>query len=127
MAKKQWDITAVPDLVKQIYNQVLERDPDNVGLISYGCALNRGESSVRDVVGAIGLSQEYADRFITPNTIADGVKLCYNHFLARDADPDGLASQEQLALAQGMDAVITGMIGGDEYTQRFGDDTTPHP
>ncbi len=55
MAKK-WNIDEVPALVSHIYRAVLERDWDSVGLIIWGCSLNRGELSVREVVRHVALS-----------------------------------------------------------------------
>ena len=123
---KQWNINAVPGVLEQLYKQVLERDVDPVGQIFFGCQLVRGELSVRDVVRDVGLSQEYTARFITPDTVQNAVQLCYQHFLARPADPGGLAAWEQVAQTQGWQAVIIGLVNSAEYTTRFGDDVVPH-
>jgi hypothetical protein len=123
---RAWDLTVLPVVLDQLYQQVLERQVDPVGLIGWGCLLSRGEQSMRDVVRNIGHSQEYHDRFIAPLTTADAVRACYRHFLAREADPGGLQFWEGVATQQGFLPVIDGIVGSDEYTNKFGDDQVPH-
>lgn len=120
------DLTVLPAVLDQLYQQVLERQVDPVGLIGWGCSLSRGEQSMRDVVRNIGHSQEYHDRFIAPLTIADAVRACYRHFLAREADSTGLQFWEGVATQQGFLSVIDGIVDSEEYTSKFGDDQVPH-
>jgi Phycobilisome Linker polypeptide/Domain of unknown function (DUF4214) len=123
---KHWDFQEIPALVKQLFNQVLERDPDTPGLIAYGSVLSRGEWSVRDAVRSMGLSDEYRDKFITPLTTADAIRKCYKHFLAREADLPGLEAWEIFAVANGFRKVIDSFADCDEYSERFGNDQVPH-
>ena len=129
---KQWDSHEVPHLVNQIYQQVLERSVLNgdgnstdSGLMYYSDKLRRGEMSVRDVVRALGLSQEYAQRFIIPNTNANAVRFCYKHFLAREPEEKGLTYWTQQSMIGEWPVVIKGLVDSDEYTERFGDDVVP--
>jgi Phycobilisome Linker polypeptide/Domain of unknown function (DUF4214) len=129
---KQWDSHEVLHLVNQIYQQVLERgvlraDGNSVdsSLMHYCDKLRRGEMSVRDVVRALGLSQEYAQRFIIPNTNANAVRFCYKHFLAREAEEKGLNYWAQQSMIGGWPVVIKGLVDSDEYTERFGNDAVP--
>lgn len=129
---KQWDSHEVPYLVSQIYQQVLERgilnaDGGNTDadLMYYGDKLHLGEMSARDVVRALGLSQEYAQRFVIPYTNADAVRLCYKHFLAREPEEKGLNYWTQQSMVGGWSLVVKGLIDSDEYTERFGDDAIP--
>jgi len=129
---KQWDSHEVPYLVSQIYQQVLERgilnaDGGNTDadLMYYGDKLHLGEMSARDVVRALGLSQEYAQRFVIPYTNADAVRLCYKHFLAREPEEKGLNYWTQQSMVGGWSVVVKGLIDSDEYTERFGDDAIP--
>ncbi len=129
---KQWDSHEVPYLVSQIYQQILERgilnaDGGNTDadLMYYGDKLHRGEMSVRDVVRALGLSQEYAQRFVIPYTNADAVRLCYKHFMAREPEEKGLNYWTQQSMVGGWSVVVKGLIDSDEYTERFGDDAIP--
>ena len=130
---KQWDSHEVLHLVDQIYQQVLERSILNAdgnstdsGLMYYSDKLRRGEMSIRDVVRALGLSQEYAQRFIIPNTNANAVRFCYKHFLAREPEQEGLDYWTRQAESQaGWPSLIRNLIDSDEYTRRFGDDNVP--
>ena len=82
--------------------------------------------TVREIVKELGLSQEHRDRFLTPNTDTDAVKVCYKHFLARAPDAQGLQYWTQQAESQaGWPSLIRNLIDSEEYTRRFGDDTVP--
>lgn len=124
---KNWNLNEVPNLVSNIYRRVLERDWDPVGLIGWGSALDRGEMSVREVVRCCALSQEHMDRFIRPNSVAEAVKICYRHLLAREADPGGLQNWIRVFQQEGVDNVINGIINSKEYMDRFGEDGYPKP
>jgi len=129
---RQWDSHEVLYLVDQIYQQVLERSVLNAdgnstdsSFMYYSDKLRRGEMSIRDVVRALGLSQEYAQRFIIPNTNANAVRFCYKHFLAREAEEKGLTYWTQQSMIGGWPVVIKGLVDSDEYTERFGNDAVP--
>ena len=129
---RQWDSHEVLHLVNQIYQQVLERSVLNAdgnstdsSLMYYCNKLRRGEMSIRDVVRALGLSQEYAHRFIIPYTNADAVRFCYKHFLAREPEEKGLTYWTQQSMIGGWPVVIRGLVDSDEYTERFGNDAIP--
>jgi phycobilisome linker polypeptide/uncharacterized protein DUF4214 len=129
---KQWDSHVILHLVNHIYQQVLERTVLNADgnstdsdMMYYANKLRCGEMSVRDVVRALGLSQEYAQRFIIPNTNANAVRFCYKHFLAREPEEKGLNYWTQQSMIGGWPVVILGLVDSDEYTERFGNDTVP--
>ena len=122
---KAWGTNVLPGILNQLYQQLLERQPDPNGFIFWGCILSRGDQSVREVVKLFGHSQEYQNRFIAPLTRTDAVRACYRHFLAREAEPGGLQFWEGVAAQQGFSPVIDGIVDSDEYTNRFGDDQVP--
>lgn len=129
---KQWDSHEAAHLVNQIYQQVLERsilkadeESTDSGLMYYSDKLRRGEMSIRDVVRDLGLSQEYAQRFIIPNTNANAVRFCYKHFLAREPEAKGLHYWIQQSMISDWSVVIKGLVDSDEYTERFGNDAVP--
>jgi phycobilisome core-membrane linker protein len=123
---KKWDLHEVPAVVHQLYRQVLDREPDESGLVAYGRVLSEGEWSVRDAVRAMGHSDEYKQRFVIPFTIEDAVKACFRHFFAREADLPGLRAWEAEAVKHGIDVVVDGLVNSPEYSNRFGNDTVPH-
>ena len=115
MAKKNWYLAEVPELVTKIYKKVLERDWDPEGLIAWGSCLDRGEKTVREVVRGCALSQEHTERFIEGSTPEDGVKTCYRHILNREADPEGLAQWTDVFVQEGIDDVIKGRPFLEEF------------
>jgi hypothetical protein len=119
------DIHQVPETVTRLYHRVLERDPDPQGLIWYGAQLWRDEAKVKDAVKEMGLSTEYQDRFISNKPTDEAIKLCFQHFLAREPDQEGLEDYRHIAYAHGFHPVITGLIESEEYSQKFGEDRVP--
>lgn len=124
---KNWGIHEVPTLISNIYQRVLERDWDPVGLIFWGSQLDRGEMSVREVVRRVALSEEHMARFIKPHSVEEAVKICYRHLLAREADPGGLQNWVKVFQQEGVDNVIHGIVDSNEYMDRFGEDGYPKP
>src|SRR5437764_12897479 len=96
----QFNPTDIPGIITRIYQQVLERQPDQGGETYYSSKLNLGEMTVRDIVKELGLSQEHRDRFLTPNTDTDAVNVCYKHFLAREPEAQRLQYSTHQAEAQ---------------------------
>lgn len=119
------EIAQVPQTVSHLYQQVLERDPDPQGMIWYGSQLWHNEMSVKEAVKEIGLSPEYAERFIYNRPADEAITLCYQHFLAREPDPTGLAGYQQVAQVHGFQPIITGLLESEEYRQKFGMDRVP--
>lgn len=122
---KQWNINDVPSVVDKIYQVLLLRSWDPGGLIIHGAILNRGELSVKDIVTSIVNSEEFLERFIRPNSIEEGVRICYQRLLAREPDPDGLTHWVKVFETEGVDNVVSGILGSQEYIDKFGDDIPP--
>lgn len=113
--------SALWNLLNTIYNVLLERTVDSVGFRVYSGVLFRHRASVREVIRHIGHSEEYKDRFIRNLPVEDAVKLCYKHFLCRDADSGGLQHYINIANTHSFDVVIDSLIDSLEYMQKFGD------
>ena len=113
------------DRATQLYTYILEREPDEGGLATYTRMLENGEHSVREITGFMGQSQEYDERFVTPNSNEQAVRIAYQKFLGRDADEGGLKVNTDIATRQGVKHVITLFINSPEYQNSFGEDTPP--
>src|SRR5712692_2610876 len=74
------------EVVAAAYRQVLERDPDPSGLVSWSASLLNGQNTVGTLVRSLGTSPEYHARFVDNRPAEEVVKLMYKHFLARDAE-----------------------------------------
>jgi hypothetical protein len=124
---KNWPADQAATQVHLIYQRVLERSADNSGLITWGCFLDRGEKSIREVVRLVGQSQEYYDRFIAPVGAKNAAILMYRHFLAREPESAIVVDQHAAAIIANWQTAVNGFVNSAEYTQRFGEDIVPHP
>ena len=123
---KQWDPAEAAQATRAIYRRVLEREPDDSGLIVHSSILNHGELSVREVVLAIGKSDEYRNRMVVPLTLRDAAKAMYRHFLAREAESEtAVDGHAGVIAAAGFRAAVDGFLESEEYRNRFGEDTVP--
>ncbi|MFX1324312.1 MAG: phycobilisome rod-core linker polypeptide [Promethearchaeota archaeon] len=102
----EWPIEQVPNLIKRIFRQVLEREYTPVELIDYGSMLDRGERSIKETIRELALSEEYEDRFIEPYPEETRVNYCFNHLLNRDPTPDELEEYKEISVDEGIDNVI---------------------
>lgn len=75
-------------IVKEIYKRVLERNADDGGLVLFAGKISGGGWCVQQVVRAVGVSPEYADRFIKNQTPRQAVVLMYRHFLLREPESE---------------------------------------
>src|SRR5687767_2201201 len=75
-------------IVKEIYKRVLERNADDGGLVLFSGKISGGGWCVQQVVRAVGVSPEYADRFIKNQTPRQAVVLMYRHFLLRHPESE---------------------------------------
>lgn len=73
----------------------------------------------------MGLSPEYQERFVNYRPTDEAIKLCYQHFLAREPDLEGLEVYQHVAHVFGFQPVITGLIESEEYAQKFGTERVP--
>jgi hypothetical protein len=73
-------------IVKEIYKRVLERTPDDGGLVLFSGKISGGKWNILQIVQAIGTSPEYANRFIKDQTPRQAIILMYRHFLLREPE-----------------------------------------
>lgn len=122
---RRWSNEEAADILSRVYRHVLEREADGPGMINYGAGPTRGELSVRDVVGSIGLSGEYRDRFIRGRSAEEALQSCYQHFLGRDVDPGGVGAYLPRARQGDFEDIIVELINSAEYRDTFGEDWVP--
>ncbi len=113
-------------VVRAIFNRVLERDPDDAGMIKFGSQLDRGERTIREIIRNIGKSEEYGKKFVTDVGLEEAVKQMYKHFLAREAESDDVVrSQAANLVNRGWQHMVESFVNSDEFSKRFGDDRVP--
>ncbi|MEJ2248161.1 MAG: phycobilisome rod-core linker polypeptide [Candidatus Lokiarchaeota archaeon] len=119
---KKWDLELIPELVRNVFRQILEREVKPLEMLEWGFKLNRGETSVRAMIKGVSLTEEHEDRFIRPFSEDIAIKNCFNHLLGRDPTPEEVETWVEVSLDEGIDDVIKSLITSDEYDEKFGDD-----
>lgn len=101
------------DFVRRMYQVVLGRDPDDVGLRDWVNRLESGQAEAVDIVEGFLLSPEYQGRQKSNSEI---VTDAYNAMLGRTPDDSGF-NYWRTALDSGMTtkAIIAGFVGSDEF------------
>lgn len=123
------DKQAAEQTLHDVYHQVLERDIDQDSLNDHANRLTQNQETVRDVVRNLAHSSEFNERFIATHPAPpDQITLAYKRFLGRDPDAEGMEHYKQeMSSGKQIGEVINDLIGSQEYTQKFGDNSAPHP
>jgi hypothetical protein len=110
---RQTCTTNAPQVVDDVYQQVLERSADQAssGLTE---ALAAGRMTVRDVVREVATSEEHAERFFWQPAVQN----LYRNLLGRDADPEGLEVFTTKARTSGLGAAQRDIMASPEYQQK---------
>jgi hypothetical protein len=114
--------TNAPQVIEQVYRQVLERSADP-GASVWVDRLSRG-TTVRDIIRGIAKSPEHLQRFGSQsrdNMIVD----VYRHLLNRGPDPEGMRNAGMFVTMRGSASLIDQLVDSPEYLERFGDWTVP--
>jgi hypothetical protein len=107
--------TNAPQVVDDVYQQVLERSADEAsGQLTQ--ALASGRMTVRDVVRHVAKSPEHAERFFWQ----PAVQSLYRRLLGRDADQEGLQVFTARARTSGLGAAERDIMASPEYQQKGG-------
>jgi hypothetical protein len=122
---KKWPAPSVPELLRRICRQVLERDSDALVEASYAEALSSGELSVRDVVFSLAMSDDYREKYGAPGAPQTAAQHCYRRLLAREGEPAGVGYWASAVKQQGLPTCIRGHVTSPEYMSRFGLDQVP--
>jgi hypothetical protein len=118
------------EAVKILYRRFLGREADPEGL--RGFTNRAGSEGIESVAREIVASPEYRQR-TGGNAMAvedraayeAAVRSLYRHLLGRDPDQNGLRDLTQIAVSNGVDAVVDRMVSSQEYQQLFGTNVVP--
>jgi hypothetical protein len=133
ISKSAWpavyDIGTARELVKEAYQRVLERTPENNALEEKAERLKSGRCCVKDIIWELGNAEEYNNRFVKnylPNRSAHAASIMYKHFLARD--PENITIAKTLGdeiVAKGWQFAVASLLNSSEYKSKFGNATVP--
>ncbi len=79
-------------LVNEIYKQVLEREADPGGLVTFAGLISNGDGNTCPwkIFLSLGSSPEYISRFVEKQTPRQAVVLMYRHFLFREPESENV-------------------------------------
>ncbi|HEX8695960.1 MAG TPA: RHS repeat-associated core domain-containing protein [Longimicrobium sp.] len=113
------------DVVRALYERVLERTPGDDEVLAWTPYLAAGYTP-RHLAQYIADSQEYRDRFITPENDSRTVAtLLYRHILAREPDAGGRAFWAAHGETYGWSSVIQLLVWSEEFRLLFSDFGVP--
>lgn len=104
-------------LVRNIYQQVMRREPNEQELRDTASALAAGRRQPAEVVARVAAR--------ATNNDEEAVRILYRRLLGREADEQGLRGFTDLARREGIEAVARDMIASPEYKQRAGTSGIP--
>jgi hypothetical protein len=113
------------EIVKGVYQQLLERVPDPETMQSLTAQLTTGAKSVRELVRDTALSDEFKGKYTQGRPEEAAVGILYQRIFARGGSPQEYRPWVEAAKAQGFASVIDGLINGPEYAREFGERGVP--
>lgn len=115
------------DLLFSIYRNILERNPDIVGIHDYGQQLQAKTKTIRQIVREVGKSDEYNRRFVEAVNPREAIVLLYCHFLGRDPESESIMSEHLDYLSnKGWKFIVDKLTDSSEYQVIFGENTVPY-
>ncbi|MCR4998902.1 MAG: DUF4214 domain-containing protein [Lachnospiraceae bacterium] len=101
------------EFVARMYRVVLNREPDDAGLIDWTMRLKKGQAAAVDIVQGFFWSDEYKN-MAKPN--GEIVTDCYNAMLGRDPDEGGYNDWvTKLDNGMSVNAIFAGFVGSQEF------------
>lgn len=111
---------------KQVFGNSYLMDSERAELASVESDFKTGKLDVRDLVRAMGKSEEYRKRFFARSGPYRFVELNCKHFLGRGPrDQAEVSFHVQKLMKEGYHAEIDSYMDGDEFDMLFGGDTVP--
>lgn len=156
-AANEWTSQQADSILMQVSRQLLvhseaDRRPSpqvardatfETSRATYRAQLVSGQKSVRQIVEAVALSQEFMEWWVTPHMgsgmfgatpglppVASPEKAIDNLYcalLGRQVDSRSLAVARKDMVRSGIERVILDLVAGQEYQARFGDTKVPGP
>jgi hypothetical protein len=134
-----WDPEGATRALSLLYGRLLGRDVDPANRAAWAAHLVDRGGTLRHVVAEVGASREYFDRWTRPPVTAGlwwaPVATYYRHFLDREPESAAVVGRHAARLGRAIQAggdgfeahreLVRGLVGGDEYGRRWGDQGIP--
>ncbi|HLO50463.1 MAG TPA: phycobilisome rod-core linker polypeptide [Kamptonema sp.] len=117
-------------LIKQIYQQILERQPylaERRQLSDLETSFIKGKIGIRHFLKTLAISPLYLKHFYENSSNLKFIENAFKHFLGRSPqNEEEIRASDRLLLRQGVGAMISALVDSEEYRNAFGSFTVPH-
>lgn len=117
-------------MIKQIYQQVLERQPylaERRKLAELETSFIKGKIGIRHFLKTLALCPVYLERFYENSSNLKFIENAFKHFLGRSPqNEEEIRDSDRLLIRQGVGAMISALIDSEEYRHAFGSFTVPY-
>ncbi len=114
--------------VTAAYLQILERSPDEKGLLDKGKRLEDGRVTLKGIIRELGKSDEYFRKFVLSKSPVEIIRKMYLHFLGREPESTQFIQEKVAILNKNQDGwkeVVNILLESDEYYRGFGEHKVP--
>ena len=117
-------------VIKAAYRQIFERDITRAysqGISTLEIQARNGDISMKEFIRRLGKSPLYRQQFYEPFINSRALELAFRHFLGR-----GPSSREEvqkyfsIVSSGGLGALVDALVGSQEYSDYFGEETVPY-
>jgi len=117
------------EIVRRMYRQALNREPDSGGLRTYCSHLQSGRT-VQSLFSPIVRSSEYREKFVYDRSTFFTVVNLYKVILGRCPNKEGLLHKERVLRGNcrgNFESIVNNMFASREYGHKFGSNLVPSP
>ena len=122
--------TEKSSVIKAAYRQIFERDITRAysqSISTLEIQARNGDISMKEFIRRLGKSPLYRQQFYEPFINSRALELAFRHFLGR-----GPSSREEvqkyfsIVSSGGLGALVDALVGSQEYSDYFGEETVPY-
>ena len=128
--KQKASVEEREEVLRQIYNQVLERQPyqfERKKLAGLEKEFIKGKIGIRHFLKSIAVSSIYLESFYEKSSNVKFIENAFKHFLGRSPhDEAEIREYDWLLVEHGVGAMVSALIDSDEYRKGYGSLTVPY-
>ena len=120
-----WNHTGgIPDFVRTLYQNILDRDPESQAAINYWMDYTHSHG-IALTIGGFFTSNEFKARGLPIEVVVDKL---YRAILGCEAEAEGKNYWlDRFRRGDGMQVIVNDFVGSREYRQKVQDNLVPHP
>lgn len=131
MYDRQCTVEQLQQLLRAVYQQVLERQPFHWEKVGYLAQVERDflqrKINLRRLIRAVGHSPLYQRLFFQQGGNTRCVERAFQHFLGRlPLSREEVASYHRILVREGLGALVDALLDSEEYRRVFGPNQVPY-